>query len=210
MSKTAPNARTRIVEAAARLFRQRGYHAVGLNEILAASHAPKGSLYHHFPDGKPDLARAAAERESRLMSELIEAAFESSSDFLGGVEALCSGLADRFDQSGQTEGCPITAILLYGPEDDAYRRHAKGIYIGWGELFTRLAVQKGVTIEKADKLGCVLQYGLQGAWAMALASASSQPLRTLPDTLGFAIYADPRSSDTASELLSAVRAVPLS
>lgn len=207
MNSIAPDTRARIVDAAARLFRQRGYHAVGLNEILAESRAPKGSLYHHFPEGKPDLARAAAEREAGRMLDLIRAAFATSTDFMGGVEALCTSLADRFDASGQAEGCPITAILLYGPEEDAYRRYAKGLYISWGELFTRLAVQKGLAPEKADRLGCVLQYGLQGAWAMALASASSAPLRDLPNALGLATYVDaPSKAGTADELLSNLRA----
>ena len=49
-----PTARTRIVEAAARLFQSQGYAGTGLTEILRASKAPKGSLYHYFPNGKRD------------------------------------------------------------------------------------------------------------------------------------------------------------
>ena len=44
-----------------RLFQQRSYHGVGLSEILAEAKAPKGSLYHHFPGGKAELAIAAVE-----------------------------------------------------------------------------------------------------------------------------------------------------
>ena len=48
----APDTRSRILAAAQRLFRQRGYHATGLADILQLAGAPKGSMYHHFPGGK--------------------------------------------------------------------------------------------------------------------------------------------------------------
>jgi TetR/AcrR family transcriptional regulator, lmrAB and yxaGH operons repressor len=44
--------RSRILAAAQRLFRKKGYHATGLNDVLELAQAPKGSLYHHFPGGK--------------------------------------------------------------------------------------------------------------------------------------------------------------
>ena len=51
--------RQAIVGAAARLFRRRGYAGVGINEIVEASGAPKGSVYHYFP-AKEDLFIAVA------------------------------------------------------------------------------------------------------------------------------------------------------
>ena len=51
----ASDTRTRMLEATARLLRQRGYHGTSLNDILAASGAPRGSLYFHFPGGKDQL-----------------------------------------------------------------------------------------------------------------------------------------------------------
>jgi TetR/AcrR family transcriptional repressor of lmrAB and yxaGH operons len=47
--------RERLITTAAALFREKGYHGTGLSEILAKANAPKGSLYHHYPAGKPDL-----------------------------------------------------------------------------------------------------------------------------------------------------------
>jgi TetR/AcrR family transcriptional regulator, lmrAB and yxaGH operons repressor len=50
--------RQRILRAALRLFRQHGYHGVGITDILAAADAPKGSMYHHFPGGKEEIGAA--------------------------------------------------------------------------------------------------------------------------------------------------------
>ena len=42
--------RTRIVSAAARLFRERGYHGIGLDAIMAAAGLTHGGFYAHFPN----------------------------------------------------------------------------------------------------------------------------------------------------------------
>jgi TetR/AcrR family transcriptional regulator, lmrAB and yxaGH operons repressor len=50
--------RQRILRAALRLFRQHGYHGVGIADILAQAQTPKGSMYHHFPGGKEEIGAA--------------------------------------------------------------------------------------------------------------------------------------------------------
>ena len=51
----------KLAWTAAKLFQEKGYNGVGLTEILTTAGTPKGSLYHHFPNGKADLALEAAE-----------------------------------------------------------------------------------------------------------------------------------------------------
>lgn len=48
------NVKQRIVETAARLFHQQGYHQTGINQIIKEAEVARGSLYQHFP-GKDDL-----------------------------------------------------------------------------------------------------------------------------------------------------------
>jgi TetR/AcrR family transcriptional regulator, lmrAB and yxaGH operons repressor len=64
-SDDAPDTRTRILSAALRLFRKRGYHGAGLNDILELANAPKGSLYHHFPNGKEEIGVAVVAEITR-------------------------------------------------------------------------------------------------------------------------------------------------
>jgi TetR/AcrR family transcriptional regulator, lmrAB and yxaGH operons repressor len=58
---TATDTRSRILQAAYRTLRKRGYHASGLADILALAQAPKGSMYHHFPGGKEEMGVAVIE-----------------------------------------------------------------------------------------------------------------------------------------------------
>lgn len=48
MSTAIVTTKERIIEAAEQILLSKSFHAVGLNEILAAVNVPKGSFYHHF------------------------------------------------------------------------------------------------------------------------------------------------------------------
>jgi TetR/AcrR family transcriptional regulator, lmrAB and yxaGH operons repressor len=68
---TLPDTRTRILRAAKYLFRKRGYHATGLNDILEIAKAPKGSMYHHFPNGKEQIGVAVIESITQDLIDLF-------------------------------------------------------------------------------------------------------------------------------------------
>src|SRR5258708_19735339 len=55
----ASDSKGKTLAAAAKLFRQQGYHGTALHDILAASGSPRGSLYFHFPKGKEEIGEAA-------------------------------------------------------------------------------------------------------------------------------------------------------
>ena len=49
--------RQALLDAARRLFEQRGFDAVSAEEIVSEASVTRGALYHHFEDGKPGLFR---------------------------------------------------------------------------------------------------------------------------------------------------------
>lgn len=61
--------RSEIVEAARKVFLDRGYAEVGLTEIAAAGDVSRGLVYRYFPAGRPDLFLAVAEG---ILGELQE------------------------------------------------------------------------------------------------------------------------------------------
>jgi AcrR family transcriptional regulator len=51
----AKSVRERMVASAMLLLAERGYQGASFTEVLTAARAPRGSIYHHFPDGKDEL-----------------------------------------------------------------------------------------------------------------------------------------------------------
>jgi TetR/AcrR family transcriptional regulator, lmrAB and yxaGH operons repressor len=70
---TELDTRSRILLAGLRLFRKHGYHGVGINEILDFAQAPKGSMYHHFPGGKEEIAVAVIQKLSQDILGMLAA-----------------------------------------------------------------------------------------------------------------------------------------
>ena len=53
------DSRASMVRSAAALIGSQGVSATSFSDVLADSGAPRGSIYHHFPDGKKQLAEDA-------------------------------------------------------------------------------------------------------------------------------------------------------
>src|SRR5207245_7237258 len=70
-ARVSTDSRASMVRSAASLIRSRGVSATSFSDVLADSGAPRGSIYHHFPDGKAQLAEDAIQWTSeRLLTHL--------------------------------------------------------------------------------------------------------------------------------------------
>ena len=107
-----------ILETAVRLFRENGYHATGIDRIIAESGVAKMTLYNHFKS-KNELILAALRRwdeQSRhwLITEIEKAAATPRAR----LRALFDVLDDWFE-SNDFKGCMfINAAAEFSDHDD--------------------------------------------------------------------------------------------
>ena len=105
------DAAERLVTAMAALVHQRGYLAVGVDDVCKAAGVKKGSFYHFFKS-KRDLMLAALERQGQVGKEhLVGAAFAGDDPPLKRIERLLE-TAGRLETSNKTRGghvlgCPF-------------------------------------------------------------------------------------------------------
>jgi len=81
------------VRAAATLFRRNGYAATGINEIAELAGAPKGSLYHYFPDGKQQIGEAAVRLAGKSVVVTLEKLELQHETTAAVIQAYCRLLA---------------------------------------------------------------------------------------------------------------------
>jgi TetR/AcrR family transcriptional repressor of lmrAB and yxaGH operons len=123
--------RAALVDTAAVLFRRQGYAATGVNQILETAEVKAGSLYHHFPEGKQELAAAVVDSVGadieRRLRELMDSGFPVSDIVDGWIDLMASGLA-----GDQRDGCPIEPIATESVNASPQVREASArAFGGW-------------------------------------------------------------------------------
>src|SRR5437762_12056667 len=106
------DAKQRFVAAAIDLFQRRGYHGTGLNQIVAESGAPRGSLYFHFPGGKEELASEAVAEAGGVIAAGAAEALSQAGDPAAAVRQLAEFTATSLEQSGFERGCALATVTL--------------------------------------------------------------------------------------------------
>jgi AcrR family transcriptional regulator len=98
--------RDQLLEAAQRLFCRQGFHATGIDAILAEAKVARMTLYKRFKS-KEGLIVAVLEREDRMFREWLVAAVERRSRQASDrVLAVYDALGERFEAQGYF-GCPF-------------------------------------------------------------------------------------------------------
>ncbi|SOJ55575.1 Transcriptional regulator AcuR [Mycobacterium simulans] len=119
------DARDRIVSTAARLFLERSYHDVGVEELCGAADVRKGSFYHYF-SSKAELAKAVIDLhmqafQARLTSQPGATAADKFAAIPDAIGAIQTALYAEF---GRFVGCPFGNLAAeLSTTDEAVRIH---------------------------------------------------------------------------------------
>ncbi|GAA1942695.1 TetR/AcrR family transcriptional regulator [Microbacterium deminutum] len=172
--------RGRMIDTAVVLLAKHGYQATSFSTVLEASGAPRGSIYHHFPDGKDQLigeaVRVAGDRAIALLDSLEgRGPIDIAHGFLQMWRALLVATDTRV-------GCSVLAVTVSAPT--AQLRDAAGAaFAGWRGRLAELLVAGGAERSEADRFAALLIAGSEGAVVMARASGSLEPFDTVADQL---------------------------
>jgi TetR/AcrR family transcriptional repressor of lmrAB and yxaGH operons len=108
----APATRERVIAATIELMRRVGYAGIGINEILAEGGAPKGSLYHFFPDGKRQIAAEAMAVYASQALALYEKALAAPGTPAQKVKRLLKLPASRLVEGDFRSSCMAGTLSL--------------------------------------------------------------------------------------------------
>ncbi|WP_285575029.1 TetR/AcrR family transcriptional regulator [Actinoallomurus iriomotensis] len=177
MAVKGDETRMRLIEATRDLIEAKGYHGTGLNEVLAASGAPRGSLYHHFPGGKDQLVGEALTRAGKEIDALVR---ELSSGAAGAdelVHALLGALADRMEAADYAKGCPVATVALeVSATHEPLRRICADVYGAWERALADALCAEGRPADEAEELSGTVLALIEGALVLARARRSRTPV----------------------------------
>jgi TetR/AcrR family transcriptional repressor of lmrAB and yxaGH operons len=179
-----PKHRQPIIDAALTLFRRNGYSGTGLNDIVDASGAPKGSLYHYFPGGKPSIAVAAVEEAGRRVSDTLTALAARTRSTGELLRAHAKLLSQWMAKSGFRDGCPMTTVLLeLAPQDRAVSESGRKAYAERLKILKEKLIDDGIDEARAERLATLCTSALQGALIEARVKRSGKPILIVADEL---------------------------
>ena len=177
MAKVA-DSKEKTLSAAVKLFSQRGYHGTGLQDILEAGGAPRGSLYFHFPKGKEQIGEAAVQLGTDGVRQFITDAAQTSGNVQAFLVKLARGMAANLERSGYREGCPVaTTALETAAQSDVLGRAARTAFQTWEQEIKRALISFGMKANKADRTATAVLSQLEGALLLARTYRSLEPMQ---------------------------------
>ncbi|WP_020672259.1 TetR/AcrR family transcriptional regulator [Amycolatopsis nigrescens] len=172
-----PDTRTRIQEAAGRLFRQKGYTGTGLKQIATESAAPFGSIYHFFPGGKEQLADDVIRSAGLEYGYLVLTLLEDKPDPLEALDFAFRKAADDLVATGYADACPIATIALeVASTNETLRAATADVFAVWAAGATAWFGRFIPDEAQARTLAFAMINLLEGAFILSRAARDGEPL----------------------------------
>lgn len=178
--------RTNMLVSAAEVLRERGAAGVTIDEVLARSGAPRGSVYYHFPNGRNQILTEALEYAGEAITEVIDEAAAQGGMYL--VRQFVDFWERLLVESDFTAGCPVVAAAIGSSEEEPQLSTvAGGILNHWRDALTRAFVADGFEEADAASLAVMCIASLEGAVVLCRSTRSVDPLRDVAQQVEFLV-----------------------
>jgi len=182
------DARQKMIESAAVLFRERGVLGTSFADVLEHSGAPRGSIYHHFGGGKTQLAEEATRWAGEFIVAGAVAALRSD-DPVAAIDSFRQQWTRILRQSDFNAGCVIVAATLEGEREPRVRQAAGEAFASWQTVLADALRAHGLDARRARSLATLTVAAIEGAIILARAQRTLRPLEAVSNELQ-AVVAD--------------------
>lgn len=185
--------RDQIIETTSALLEAQGYHATGLNQILAESGTPKGSLYYYFPAGKEELTAEAITRTGRLVAQRIEQGLAASDDPCEAIPLFVSTIAHHVETSGFRAGGPLMIVAMEtATSSERLNSACREAYHLIQQAFQNKLLTSGYSEAQAAQLATFITSSTEGGIILSRTNHSGDPLRIVAEVLRTLLKVSPK------------------
>ena len=182
--KKSEETRSKLITTTSDLLQAKGYAAMGLNDIIKNSGIPKGSLYHHFPKGKEELASETIRFSGLQMLASLTRLEEKTGGPAQAVAAFCSYFIDLLENSGYRRGCPLATVALETAAGATLVQQAcSDAFQGLRDNLKNSLIKTGVAAAEAENAALMTIATLEGALLLAKAHNDTAALAKVRDNL---------------------------
>jgi AcrR family transcriptional regulator len=159
-----------IVDRLFTVFRDRGFEGASLADLSRATGLGKSSLYHHFPEGKTQMAEAVLDRATAMIDAEILAAARAP----GPLKARARRIVAAFDKmyAGGRTLCVLGQLATAKIGADA-RIGLRAAFGHWIDAIDQLATESGLTPGRARAFAEDWVARVQGALILQAASGDA-------------------------------------
>ena len=150
----------RIIEA----FRTRGYDGATLSRLSEATGLVKASLYHYFPAGKEDMARAALDALTQKLVDEVLQPMDAEPDPLEKLRVMVEGLK-RFYEGGKA-ACMLEVFSL-GTARELFGEQIRNAFIRLRDTLAQTLARNGQDLATALARAELAVAAVQGALVMS-------------------------------------------
>ncbi|MGE7780873.1 TetR/AcrR family transcriptional regulator [Peribacillus sp. NPDC097264] len=169
-----------IIDIATNLFQKKGYLGVGLNEILKKCNISKGSLYHHFPNGKEELLIACLQSLNTIITSDMKEIFQQHPTTQMATQSMIEKLAVQYDRDGMITGYTFSSMVSeMGSLSEPVRTTCALTFTKIQDIYSIKLIEDGFSKEAAQALALMLTATIEGGIMLCLTKNSSEPLRTI-------------------------------
>ncbi len=166
-----------MIQSAGTLLRERGLAGTSFREVLAHSGAPRGSIYHHFPEGKNQLVEEAVRAAGEAGREMIAAGADDD-DPVVTLRTFIRLWREGLEASDYEAGCPLVAVTTAASADEpGLRAAAAEAFASWHDALAACLRDCGLSRTRARRLATTIIAAVEGAVVLCRAQHSGQPLK---------------------------------
>ena len=174
--------RETMIRCAAALIGTRGVAGASFTDVLVESGAPRGSIYHYFPDGKRQLTEEAVRWTSdQILGYLATGPVDSPRAVLEHFVDLWRRAVVASD--GAT-GCAVAGVAIDTGTDEPLMTTVRDALRSWIEALAARLCDAGLEEERASSVASLTIASMEGALILCRAERDVAPLEAVARELG--------------------------
>ncbi|MCU0685918.1 MAG: TetR/AcrR family transcriptional regulator [Polyangiaceae bacterium] len=170
-----------MIRAAAELLSERGLAGASFSCVLERSGAPRGSIYHHFPEGKDELAARAIELVGARVEHLVRTLKPRTPAEL--TRSFVAPWRELLLRSDFAAGCAIAAVANERLAVPALAERAAAVFASWEAALVGQLVGLGVAPPEARAFATLVLASLEGALVLCRANGNVAALDRVETSL---------------------------